>query len=241
MKKADIFVFMLVCLLVLCFMPIDFMKGFQKDFLFNKDYWYITSFLKFGILATLGEAIGLRITKGIYNYNGFGLIPRAIVWGFLGICIQIAFVVFGAGSPVVLEKLFNVKGAIQSMWYAGYFDAADNGFGTERILSAVTISILLNMIFAPVFMTYHKITDTHILNNKGTLGGFLRWIDIKGIFPVLNWKVQWNFIFKKTIPFFWIPAHTVTFLLVEEYRIIFAALLGIVLGIILAIANQKKN
>jgi len=51
--------------------------------------------------------------------------------------------------------------------------------------------------------------------------------------------VMWNFIFKKTIPFFWIPAHTITFLLPAEFRVLFAAVLGIALGLILAIGSQK--
>ncbi|MCK4814060.1 MAG: Mpv17/PMP22 family protein, partial [Candidatus Marinimicrobia bacterium] len=57
----------------------------------------------------------------------------------------------------------------------------------------------------------------------------------------LDWSVQWNFVFKRTIPFFWIPAHTITFLISSEYRIVFAALLGIILGIILSIAAQKSK
>jgi hypothetical protein len=38
---------------------------------------------------------------------------------------------------------------------------------------------------------------------------------------------------------FWIPAHTITFMLPVSLRILFAAALGIVLGIILALASQK--
>jgi hypothetical protein len=53
--------------------------------------------------------------------------------------------------------------------------------------------------------------------------------------------VQWNFVLKKTIPFFWIPAHTITFLMPADFRVLFAALLGIVLGVILAVANMKKT
>ena len=56
----------------------------------------------------------------------------------------------------------------------------------------------------------------------------------------MNWRVQWNFVFKKTIPFFWYPAHTITFLLPEETRVLFAALLGVALGVILAVAARKK-
>jgi hypothetical protein len=57
----------------------------------------------------------------------------------------------------------------------------------------------------------------------------------------LNWNVQWSFVFKRTIPLFWIPAHTITFMLPDEYRVLFAAALGIALGVILAIASSKGN
>ena len=60
-----------------------------------------------------------------------------------------------------------------------------------------------------------------------------------GILGRINWNVQWNFVFKKTIPFFWIPAHTITFLLPEDYQVAFAALLGIALGVILSFAAIK--
>jgi hypothetical protein len=63
---------------------------------------------------------------------------------------------------------------------------------------------------------------------------------VKKIFPNLNWDVQWNFVFKKTIPFFWIPAHTLTFILPADYQVLFAALLSIALGLILAFASLKS-
>ena len=56
----------------------------------------------------------------------------------------------------------------------------------------------------------------------------------------LNWNSQWNFVFKKAIPFFWYPAHTITFLLPGEMRVLFAAILGVVLGVLLAIAARMK-
>jgi len=44
----------------------------------------------------------------------------------------------------------------------------------------------------------------------------------------------------KTIPMFWIPAHTITFLLPSEFRVLAAAFLSIALGAILAFAKKKK-
>jgi len=239
MKKSDFIIILLTLFIILSFMPFEFLGNYHKA-IFNSNYWYLSSFIKFAILATLGESLGLRISKGMYNYKGFGLVPRAIVWGFLGISIKIAFVIFAIGTPAMLEKLFNVQDAVASMKASSVFDAFNVNLGGTRILTAFAISTVMNLIFAPIFMTLHKITDIHIIENKGTLSGFFTPIKFKKIFPALNWKVQWNFVFKKTIPFFWIPAQTITFLMPSEYRIIFAAILGIVLGIILSFAINKK-
>lgn len=94
--------------------------------------------------------------------------------------------------------------------------------------------------FAPVFMTFHKITDTHILDCGGSPRSLLTPIPMTRIITHLNWDAQWNFVFKKTIPFFWYPAHTITFLLPGEMRVLFAAILGVVLGVLLAIAARMK-
>ena len=55
----------------------------------------------------------------------------------------------------------------------------------------------------------------------------------------VNWDVQWNVVFKKTIPLFWFPAHTITFILPSTFQVLFAALLGVALGLILALASNK--
>jgi len=239
MKKSDLIFIVLTLLLVFSFLPFTFLDKYH-EVIFNPSYWYITSFIKFAILATLGESLGLRISKGIYNFNEFGLLPRAIVWGILGVAIKMIFVVFAVGTPVMLEKLFGVSDAVNSMKAGSIIDATNIGIGGVRVLTAFVISALMNLIFAPVFMTLHKITDTHINDTGGTLKGFFTPIKFFEIFPKLNWSVQWGFVFKKTIPFFWIPAHTITFLMPAEYRIIFAAILGIILGVILSIAANKK-
>jgi hypothetical protein len=59
----------------------------------------------------------------------------------------------------------------------------------------------------------------------------------------LDWTTMWGFVFKKTIPLFWIPAQTINFMLPEEYRVLFAAFLSIVLGVLLSVAylNNDSN
>ncbi len=229
MKKTDIVFSFCVVLLFVPFFVSDSVFNFYITF--NKEHGMVMSFIKFAILATLGEVIGLRIKIGSYYKEGFGIMPRAIVWGLLGLGINMAFVIFQNGTPVFLEYL-GINGAL---------DAMKGEITGTRILVAFSISTAMNLIFAPVFMTIHKITDTHILKNRGTLSGFFKPIKFGEIITNLDWSVQWNFVFKKTIPFFWIPAHSITFLLPSEYRVLFAAILGVVLGVLLAMASLMGN
>ena len=151
----------------------------------------------------MGEMIGLRISTGVYINRTFGVIPRMAVWGLLGMGINMAMIIFSKGVPMFME-------------YMGMANAAAiiNGeFCLDKLWIALAISVAMNTIFAPVFMTLHKITDTHILMHGGTLRGFFTPLDMGGIMSSLNWRVLWGFVFKKTIPFFWFPAHTITFLL----------------------------
>ncbi|MFO7865011.1 MAG: Mpv17/PMP22 family protein [Salinivirgaceae bacterium] len=226
MKQKDL-IFIIVAALV--FSPFFISEAvFNAYDQFNTSHGMVMAFLKFAILATLGEVIGLRIKTGNYSQKGFGIIPRAIVWGVLGLTIKMAFVVFATGIPQFLAYL-GLENAVSVM---------KQGFTMEKLLVAFAISAAMNIFYAPVMMTFHKITDTHILKNNGTVAGLFRPIQFKEIFTNLDWGVQWGFVFKKTIPIFWIPAHTITFLLPANYQVLFAAVLGIMLGVFLAVAAQ---
>jgi len=229
MKRKDLFFIVIVLIAFSPFFLFQSVYNFYTSF--NEAHGIIASFIKFAILATLGECIALRIKEGVYNRKGFGILPRAIVWGFIGITIKIAFIIFSKGTPAVLVYLGvdNASTALQG------------DLSGVKLLTAFCTSVAMNLIFAPVFMTFHKITDTHIIQNNGTLKGFFTPIQFKKIFVNLDWGVQWNFVFKKTIPFFWIPAHTITFMLPPQWRVLFAAVLGIVLGVLLAVASLKSQ
>jgi hypothetical protein len=225
MKKNDIYFIIFIILFFSPFVISEDVLNFYKQF--NKTHEFIISFIKFGILATLGEIIGHRIKNGNYNLTNFGIMPRIVIWGFIGISIKIAFIVFSAGAPIILSKI-------------GFFipnDLMQGDFNLHKLLVAFTISFLLNIFYAPVMMTFHKITDMHIADNKGHIKALWTQIDMSKAFYNINWNVMWNFVFKKTIIFFWIPMQTITFLLPEEYQILYAAMLSIVLGVLLAIAS----
>lgn len=229
MNKKDI---LFAAFLFSVFAPFIFFADvlhFYEDF--NKAHGMITAFVKFAILATIGESIGLRIRKGVYNEKGFGILPRATVWGVLGVSIAMAFIIFSKGVPPLIEYM-GVEGAASSM------QGPVNGV---RVLVAFSISALMNVFFAPVFMAVHKITDSHIIANGGTLRGLFRPIPFAKILQTMDWGTMWRFVYMKTIPFFWIPMHTITFCLPKEYRVLIAAALGIVLGVLLALASLKSS
>lgn len=227
MKKADLYLALFLAFLFLPFLLNQ--QAFDFYNLFNKEHGMVMSFIKFAILATVGEMIALRVRKGVYNEKGFGILPRALVWGLLGLTIKAAFTIFSTGVPVFAEYL-GLKDAVASI---------KGPLSAEKVLVAFCISACMNLVYGPVMMTFHKITDTHILQNGGTMGGFFTRIDFAKIFAGINWDIQWNFVFKKAIPFFWIPAHTITFLLPPDVQVLFAALLGIALGLILAFASLQ--
>lgn len=226
MKKAD-------WILVLCVAVVAALFAIPQTHCAEGFNWatahhpYIMAFFKFAILATLGEMLALRIREGVYNKKGFGVLPRMMVWGFLGMCIAMAMVIFKVGVPAFLGSLG---------WHdaATLFGAAEFSWGKLGI--AFAVSVLMNSIFAPVMMTFHKCTDIHITDNGGTVRGLLRPMKMRDIFAhKVNWDMQWNFVIKKTIPLFWFPAHTITFILPANLQVLFAALLGVALGLILAI------
>ena len=132
--------------IVALFLPFFiFNKLFETYYQFNLEHGVLMSFIKFSILATLGEVIGLRIKTGSYHQQGFGLIPRAIVWGFLGVTIYMAFAIFASGTPVFLEK-------------AGFEDAGTILHSTlswKKVFVSFTVSTALNLFYAPVMMTFH--------------------------------------------------------------------------------------
>lgn len=228
MKKSDILFLLFVAALFLPFFVSDAIYEWYKSF--NAAHGMVMSFVKFAILATLGEMLGLRTSTGVYYNKTFGIIPRMVIWGLLGMGINMAMIIFSKGTPMFLE-------------YMGMEHASTliNGeFGLAKVLVALAISVAMNSIFAPVFMTLHKITDTHISNCKGSVKALTTPIPMTRIFTGLNWAVLWSFVFKKTIPLFWYPAHTITFLLPPDMRVLFAAFLGIVLGVLLAIGIRKK-
>lgn len=228
MKKSDIvFLFCTITVLLPFFLSGTVYRAYLQ---FNAEHGMLMSFVKFAVLATAGEMLGTRISTGTYCARNFGLLPKIVVWGILGMGINMAMIIFSKGTPAFLEYL--------GMTEASSMLAGKLCWG--KVLVAFCVSVTMNSIFAPVFMTLHKITDMHIARYDGSPTALLRPLKVGEIMSEINWKAQWGFVFKKTIPLFWFPAHTITFLLPSSARVLFAALLGVILGVFMAMAARRK-
>ncbi|MBW6467100.1 MAG: Mpv17/PMP22 family protein [Brevefilum sp.] len=178
----------------------------------TNQYPYLMGFIKFAILATMGELLALRLAHQTWQ-QPVGMIYKIIVWGLIGVMITFMFSFYSAG----VSTLFN---------------QGDTSF-LSRILPAFLTSAIMNLTFGIVFMGMHRMTDTYIEmrinNNKPNLSDLIK---------TINWEAFISFVVFKTIPLFWIPAHTITFLLPPHYRVLIAAYLSIVLGVILVYSQR---
>jgi hypothetical protein len=219
LKKLD-FVWVGVLLAICAFLAVDSTRA-----LFNAAttaHPYIMAFVKYAILATMGELLALRIVAGDWKKPA-GLTYRAIIWGALGMVF------------VVIFKIFN-KGVIAAQ-AEHLLPALESGFGAAFLVSFLT-SVFMNLFFAPTFMAFHRITDTYIDLGDGKLSKIFK-VKLKDVVSKIDWNGFVSFVVVKTIPIFWIPAHSITFMLPETYRLIYAAFLSIALGGILAFSKKK--
>lgn len=215
MKKGD-FIWGIVLAIIAAFMLSPRTSGIYKHSV--DTYPYLVGFIKFFILATMGELLANRIvTKKWQKTLGMGY--KAILWGFYGMLITLIFQVFAGGTTAALTKGF----------------LPGNGI---NFAFAFFASALMNLFFAPVMMSMHKITDTYVdmMLTKGKSA-----TNIKAAVHAIDWPGFIDFIVFKTIPYFWIPAHTVSFLLPPDSRVAMAAMLSIAFGVIVAYAKLKGH
>jgi hypothetical protein len=190
----------------------------------NRAHPYIMGFVKVSILATMGEVLALRIVSGDYK-KPVGMIYKFIVWGFLGMGFVIAFDLFANG----------VTGSMKKGLLPG---GGQDTFGA-KLLFAFFTSAFMNLIFGPTFMTLHRLTDTFIDLGHGKFSEIKK-VKLKAVTDKIDWYGFMSFVVFKTIPIFWIPAHTITFLLPGEYRVLVAAFLSLALGVILAYSKREN-
>lgn len=182
---------------------------------FFSSHIYLDGFIKFGALATMGELLSNRIICGMWK-DTKGLMWRIVIWGIFGSVVALMFTLFSEG----------VMGAQRKGML----------LGNNKYLTAFFISATMNSTSGPVMMAIHRIGTTYIdLRYEQDRTSFKQAMEAVDWFSFLSFEVF------TTTPLIWIPANTITFLMPERYRILTAALLSIVLGLVLALGKTKQN
>jgi hypothetical protein len=215
MKKSDIFfVIVLGAIIGLLAFPVTF-NLYEEA---TNAAPYLMGFCKFFILATMGELLAGRVARGSWAKPA-GLFWRAVIWGAVG--------------------FLNV--AVFSILNNGVLAGLDSGVlpgGSGRLLSAFYTSVALNISFGPTIMFMHRILDSYIdlYYERHKI-----WPAVSEVAVKINWENYISFVIFKTVPFVWIPAHTITFYLPAEHRVLVAAFLSMIFGALLAFAAKQKK
>jgi len=215
---------------------------------------YLMGFVKFALLSIMGEFLANRLVHKKW-VKVKGLLPKMFVWGVLGMMIVLMFSLYTQGVHGAIAKglLWAGSPANDGISASGVLSIGSQNIsiaiGAEppfwsRLLTAFYISAIMNLTFGAVFMAAHRVTDTYIdsVYDRNGFGGNSnenRKPTIAGVISKIDWPGFLKFVVGKTIPLFWIPAHTITFMLPDQYKVLFAASLSIVLGLILSYAKLR--
>ena len=85
MKHTDFYFTLAIIAIFLPFVVCTPLYEWYKEF--NGAHGMVMSILKFGILSTMGEMLGCRISTGNYVTSTFGALPRMVIWGLFVIMI----------------------------------------------------------------------------------------------------------------------------------------------------------
>lgn len=177
---------------------------------------YVGGFVKFAILATMGDLLGIRILLGRWSIPE-GVPYRVAVWGIIGLMITLVFVVYPSG--------------VAAAQAAGMLP-----FNNSILARAFFASTIMNVTFGPMMMAFHRFSDLFIDTKYEKKGK----VTAAELIEKNDWNSLVEFSWLKTCPFFWIPAHTLVFLLPGEYRVLVSAFLSVALGTLLAVAKKQK-
>ena len=168
---------------------------------------YGMGFAKFALLATTGELLAYRISHKVWG-SPCKIVARFVIWGVTGVWITYMMKIFSTGTAALLG------GALRQ---------------ESRLVQAFVTSATMNMCFGPTFMAAHKCSDCWLELRTNKLDSSLACV-VAGV----DWPAFVRVTLLKTVPLFWIPAHTVTFLLPAEYQVMMAAALSVALGVFLS-------
>jgi len=125
---------------------------------------------------------------------------------------------------VVVWALLGMSFKVAFAGFTGFYHALVAGnmwfsFDNATLWRAVSISTFTNLLFGPVMMLFHRWTDNWIEKTP------MNWTTMQSAWKTLLW--------------FWIPAHTLTFSLPAHFQVGLAAVWAVALGVILGMFARK--
>jgi len=138
------------------------------------------------------------------------------------------FMPFSFGQLLLKVAVWGFLGITFKYAFAGFTGFNDAlvakelwpSLGKSTIWTAFSISTFTNILFGPVMMLFHRWTDNWIEKSP------MNWVTMQSAWKTLLW--------------FWIPAHTLTFAMPPHFQVGLAALWAIALGVILGLFARKK-
>ncbi len=174
----------------------------------TRDHPFAMGFLKFALLATFGEHLKRRLAVGRWAGEGARmLLARAAGWGLFGVWFAMVFPLFSAGVDALVAL---------ALWPAG-----------PPLWLAFSKSLWINVLglYGWTMMLAHEWLNACLAAGRPVaLPAFAETLD----------RDIWFGRVPRTILLFWVPAHTVTFSLPGEWRILSAAALSVALGFLLS-------
>ncbi len=141
---------------------------------------------------------------------------RRLEWPFSVLTTLLKGLAWAILGILIKYGFAGCKGACRALLDQGMLpDGLATGLGW-----AITVSVVTNLFFGPQMMAFHRVED-NIIEGKWDFSG------IQKAWATLIW--------------FWIPAHTLTFMLPTHFQIGLAAVWGLVLGIIMGITNKPRK
>ena len=123
--------------------------------------------------------------------------------------------IWGVLGILIKYAFTGFKGFLSSLIEAGLLPRACDDV---PILHAVSLSVFTNAMFGPLLMFLHRTFDNLVAGARGYEG-------IRASLLTLAW--------------FWVPAHTVTFILPYDFQVGLAALWSVALGLIMGFTRQR--
>lgn len=180
----------------------------------------LTAAIQFAILGTLGDMLAARLRNG--KMSGAEILSKLPTWAILGISIKYAFLGGTGATAILMDHGFLPTFGVQGAFFAAFYK-----------------SLLVNTFFGPFMMIGHRLSDDYVYRCRYQAGEMLRGLTKANLWSGLqsiHWdsmKVSLGLLLK-----FWVPAHTLTFLLPEHFQIPVAALWAIALGGMLGYFNR---